>query len=63
MIKMKPWDPDYGLTWEERTERRLKEAREKQREAERLAVKLRSGLEESKAEIVRLEKELLGALK
>ena len=29
---VKPCDPDYGLTFEERTERRLKEAQEKIRE-------------------------------
>ncbi len=53
---MKPWDPDYGLTFEERIERRLKEAQEKEHEARKRVVKARSFMESNAEEIIRLEK-------
>ena len=56
MIKIKPWHPDYGLTWEERTDRRLKEAQQKIKELKEIVKREKAEEEKWTLEIARLEK-------
>ncbi len=52
----KPYDPDDGLTWEEKIERRLKEAQQKIKELKEIIKRERAEEEKWTLEITRLEK-------